>query len=150
MWNKYPSSTRCLVMFLWCAAGSSLGLGAMGCIANPTPHPAEEDQDYEMGASEGRAFGADRGASAEEAANAPTVSDADATGGPDVLTGDVIDDAVGDLVGDADDDALDDIGPGHGMADADAIIQDDSLFPDGWDDVEEDVSELDTDEPEAG
>lgn len=145
MWNKYPSSTRCLVMFLWCAAGSSLGLGATGCIANPTPHPAEEDQDYEMGASEAGSFAAEPGASADEASRATTGSEPDAMGGSDVQTDDVIADATGD----ADDDALDAIGPDHGMVDADTIGDTDRWSPDSWDDAEEDVSEFDVDEPEA-
>jgi hypothetical protein len=104
VWNKYPFRARCLVALLWCVASASLGFGAMSCISNPTPHPADEDQGFDMapsgaGATAGSAE-AERGFAADAAAGTPMASEGDVVNSADAMA-DVGPDAADDVPSDA-------------------------------------------------
>ena len=144
MWNKYPFLTRYLSPTLGCLLLLMGACGASSCVANPTPHPADED----------RAYGAEQDdfatAGAAESLESPAM---DAVGaGPQVSMDIATEDAA-----DVDLDTGHDVGPEDDAdaqcsdvdSDAAAIDESDCWFPQRWDDVEEDVSESDTDVPEA-
>jgi len=140
VWNKYPFLTRYLGPTLGCLLLLIGACGASSCVANPTPHPADED----------RAYGAEQDDFANTgAAESLEGSAMDAMGAAPQVSMDI----AGEDATHVDLDVENDVGPeddadaqfSDADSDADAIDEIDCCSPQRWDDVEEDVSESDPD-----